>query len=134
MSCACTYLPLLLLLSLLGFTPTPAEAAVISPITVVYNASTAELVLRSYAAKYKLSNPDDFIATAKCESGFDAAAVGDHNSSFGVFQIHAPAHKELTKAQMLDPWTNIDWAARQFSFHNERIWTCYRMLKASDTS
>lgn len=37
------------------------------------------------------------------ESGWNQAAVGDNNTSFGPFQIHLPVHPGVTKAQAEDP-------------------------------
>jgi hypothetical protein len=37
------------------------------------------------------------------ESGWNPAAVGDNNTSFGPFQIHLPVHPGVTKAQAEDP-------------------------------
>lgn len=125
-----TPLPLILLLSFLGFQLTPAQAAGISPITVVYSTTTAPLVLNAYAAKYGI-DAEEFKATAFCESSYDAGAVGDKSSSYGVFQIHLPAHTDISKEKALDPWFAIDWAAQQFAAGKASMWTCWRKLHAS---
>ena len=80
-----------------------------------------------YAAKYKIDF-NEFLAVAKCESSLKANAVGDKGTSFGVFQIHLPAHPTISKAQALDPWFNVEWSAKQFAKGNQKIWTCYRIL------
>lgn len=113
--------------------PTAAQAEVISPVTVVYSTTTASLILNAFAARYG-ADFDDLEAVAQCESNFDAGAKGDYENgkptSFGIFQIHLPAHPEVTRAQALDPWFSIDWAAKQFAAGKQNMWTCYRMLKS----
>ena len=66
-----------------------------------------------------------------CESGLNPAAIGDHGTSFGLFQIHLPAHKTVTKKMAFDPFFSIAWAIDKF--HNDElgIWTCYRSLVKS---
>lgn len=118
---------LVLLLTLLGFAPTPALAADISQYTVEYSTTTAPLILQAIATKHGI-DPEPFIATAQCESRFKASAVGDYGNSFGVFQIHLPSHPTVTKAQALDPWWAAEWSAQQFAAGKQKMWTCYRML------
>lgn len=112
-------------------TPSPVLAQSLPP--VVYSTTTAEDILRSYAIKYEI-NSDEFVATAKCESKFEAKARGDYENdiptSFGVFQIHLPAHPDITKEQALNPLFAIDWAAQQFADGRAYMWTCYRQLTA----
>ena len=66
-----------------------------------------------------------------CESGLNSAAVGDRGTSFGLFQIHLPAHPNVKKSQAFDPFFSIAWAIDKF--HNDElgIWTCYRSLVKS---
>lgn len=105
--------------------PRPALAQNLPP--VVYSTTTAEDILRAYAVKYAI-NGDEFVATARCESQFDEHAIGDHGTSFGVFQLHLPAHPEITKAEALDALWSVDWAAKQFVAYKQYMWTCYRSL------
>lgn len=123
-------MPLLLLLTFLGAVPTPAQAATISPTTIEYSTTTADLILRSYAAKYHLKDPDEFVATAQCESGFDAIIQGDNGKAHGVFQIRLDYHPEITLEEANDPFWAIDWAAQEFSAGHQDLWTCYRQLKS----
>lgn len=46
------------------------------------------------------------VAIAGAESGYDPASVGDQGTSFGLWQIHLPAHPQYTAAQMVDPLAN----------------------------
>jgi hypothetical protein len=63
-----------------------------------------------------------------CESSGNPKAIGDGGKSYGIVQIYLPAHPDITKEQALDPEWAIDWMARQFSYGNARLWTCWRLL------
>jgi soluble lytic murein transglycosylase-like protein len=130
--CSYTTINLLLVLLALGFgTPNPALAQQLPPLE--YNASTSEAIVLSYAIKYGVKG-DELLNTLKCESGLNPKAVGDHGTSYGIAQIHLPAHKDISKAQALDPFFAIDFAAKQFSLGNAGIWTCHHLLYGSEKS
>ena len=63
--------------------------------------------------------------TLNCESGFKYDSLGDKGTSFGIAQIHLPAHLNITKEQALDPYWAINWSVEQFKKGNARIWSCY---------
>lgn len=120
---------LLLILLTLGWAPTPALAENISQVTVEFSTSTAPLVLNYFAAKYSIDF-NTFLAVSKCESGLNKNAVGDQGKSFGIFQIHLPAHPAISKEQALDPWWAANWSAQQFAAGRANMWTCYRLLQS----
>lgn len=64
--------------------------------------------------------------TIRCESRFHPDAVGDNGKSFGLAQIHLPAHPDVSKEQALDPDFSIKWMAAHW--FQKRIWTCARIL------
>ena len=66
--------------------------------------------------------------TINCESGWDPDAVGDYGTSFGLVQIHLPAHPYVTQEQATDPVFAINFITDEFARGNQRIWTCYRRL------
>lgn len=68
-----------------------------------------------------------FLATAMCESGLRTDAVGDGGRSYGIFQIHLPAHPTVSKEQAFDPKFAVDWSAKNFK-KNPYMWSCYRIL------
>jgi hypothetical protein len=43
------------------------------------------------------------------ESGFGRHLIGDHGTSFGPFQIHLPAHPEVTRAQAMNWRWSANW-------------------------
>lgn len=106
-------------------TPTPVLAQNLPP--VVYSTTTAPDIIAAYAIHYGIP-AGPLVATLRCESRFYSNAVGDNGSSFGVAQIHLPAHLDVSKAQALDPLWSIDWAAREFAQGRAYQWTCYRKL------
>lgn len=113
----------------LGFiTAPPAIAGTISPLP--YTVWNAPVIIEAYAVRYGIPS-EPLIGTLRCESGFDKSAVGDKGTSYGVAQIHLPAHPEVSKEEALNPWFAIDWAAYQFSIGNQNIWTCHRQLYGS---
>jgi hypothetical protein len=73
--------------------PTPIEAIIIA-------SATAHGV-----------DPYTAIACAKAESDLDPEAVGDHGTSFGLFQLHRGGELgDLTREEAFDPKTNADVA------------------------
>jgi soluble lytic murein transglycosylase-like protein len=76
--------------------PSPSSSKP-APVTT----ASIKAYVESQAKKYGV-NPQvtDFIITH--ESAYNPAAVGDHGTSFGLAQIHLPAHPDITKAQALD--------------------------------
>lgn len=57
-----------------------------------------------------------------------AKGPNGHEDSWGVCQIHLPAHKEITREQALDWHWCIDWTAQEFNAGNAHHWTEYRLL------
>lgn len=100
------------------------EAAVYIP---DFESTTTTATYIRHAALEFGADPDSLLATLTCESDLDIHAVGDSNSSFGISQIHLPAHPEISKEQALDPEWSIDWAARMFAQGRQSMWTCYNM-------
>ena len=45
--------------------------------------------------------------------------------SFGLVQIHLPAHPNITKEQAIDPTFAIDFLAKNFAEGRHSMWSCY---------
>lgn len=117
---------LFLALISLGFiTAPPALAGTISPLP--YTIENAPVIIEAYAVRYGIPS-SSLVATLRCESGFDANAVGDLGTSFGVAQIHLPAHTDISKDEALNPFFAIDWAASQFALGKASMWSCYKNI------
>ena len=71
-----------------------------------------------------------FVAVAKCESGFNPLAHGDGHlgGSYGIWQIHKPAHPDVSYEEATDIEFSTLWAVEKWKI-NPKIWTCYRLLK-----
>ena len=82
-------------------------------------------MITSSADKYGV-NRSLLAQIIKCESGSNPNAVGDHGTSFGLVQIHLPAHPNITKEQALDPEFSTDYLAKQISIGNANMWSCYK--------
>lgn len=122
----------LLIFLALGFgTPTPVLAQQLPPI--VFSTSTAEDIITSYAIHYGIP-AQPLIKTLTCESGLNKDAIGDNGTSFGIAQLHLPAHPEITKAQALDPLWSINYAAKQFAEGHQKLWSCFNELYSADSS
>lgn len=55
---------------------------------------------------------------------------GTQELSFGLSQIHLPAHPDISKEQAEDPDFAIDFLMKNITQGNAKIWTCYRLIKA----
>jgi len=53
---------------------------------------------------------------------------GKREQSYGIAQIHLPAHPHITLEQALDPLWSIEWMAEQFAEGRENMWTCHKLL------
>jgi len=120
------------LVATVTFSPGPVQAATSTPV----DATTSIATLISLAAKKYDIAPETLHDTLFCESSLDPLAEGDVSTSteiattsWGIAQIHLPAHPEISKAEALDPAFSIDYMAHQISLGNgPKLWTCYRNL------
>lgn len=89
------------------------------------------------------ANRHTMASVIQCESQWDVEAKGDYTidgvhfypkklapagawpTSFGLVQIHLPAHPDITKQQAYDPVFAIDYLAHQLSIGKGSQWTCY---------
>lgn len=62
------------------------------------------------------------------ESTWKAYAVGDVGTSYGLVQIHLPAHRDITKEQALDPEFALNYIVDQFLAGRQGQWTCWRVI------
>ena len=96
---------------------------------IVYSSTTAEDIITAYAIHYG-TPAQPLIDTLDCESGLHSDRVGDHGTSYGVAQIHLPAHPDISKKQALDPLFSIDFAAKEFAAGNQSMWSCWKTVNA----
>lgn len=97
-----------------------------------YNAilqgNTDPIIIKDYIAVEAIIAKVDVtmaLHIAEAESKFNKEAVGDHGTSFGIWQIHNPQSKGLTKEQAKDIVFSTTWSMNQLKQGNCRIWsTC----------
>jgi soluble lytic murein transglycosylase-like protein len=96
------------------------------------------LLIDQYAKKYSV-DPSEMRAVINCESGFDPSTQSmvpapsgpnGREDSWGLAQIHLPAHSDISRAQAVDPDFALNFMAYNFSVGNKSIWTCYTQLKS----
>jgi hypothetical protein len=84
--------------------------------------------LRSLAqqAGFTGANSDIAAAIAMAESGGNPNAIGDNGTSFGLWQIHLPAHPDISQADATNPLTAAQAAFRiSNGGTNFRPWSTY---------
>ena len=74
-------------------------------------------------------NEKDFTAVIQCESNWDIRADGDKHTSFGLLQIHLPAHPEVSYIDATDPVFALKWGAQAFKEGKQGMWSCWRIVK-----
>lgn len=78
-------------------------------------------ILREYPERAR-----EIFALVSCESNYDSSAVGDHGTSFGLAQIHLPAHPDVSREMALDPEWSLNYIIREFKAGREEQWSCYK--------
>lgn len=69
------------------------------------------------------------------ESRFDCASVGDFGTSKGCWQIHLPAHKEITSKQAHDVIWSTQWSLNEIKKNGCQIWsTCRDVMESVSAS
>ena len=100
-------------------------------------------MIRAKAAEYNVGY-NLMVSIVACESNFSSTiqsrhrytkdnvprgySVGDREQSWGLIQLHLPAHPNITKGQALDPYFAIDFLARNIKAGKANMWSCYRKL------
>lgn len=122
-----------------------AYAAEADPLPVVPSIDITHLTkeqVKAYVEKYATPlhvSVTSMLSTIYCEAKhnpdetLDATgqsnvvlASGAHEDSWGLVQIHLPAHRMISKAQAKDPDFAVQFMAEQFAIGNASIWTCWR--------
>lgn len=109
----------------------PQATIALAPVRTLNDYSVPELI-EHFASQYGVS-AENMRKTIHCESSMLPTAKGDFRNgkptSFGLSQIHLPAHPEITEEQAYNPVFAVEFMAKEFSEGNSKIWTCARMLK-----
>lgn len=73
-------------------------------------------------------DPTEVYKIIQCESGWNVDAIGDHGTSYGLVQIHLPAHPEITVEEAEDPRFAVDFLVSNLKSGNGHLWSCYNEL------
>jgi hypothetical protein len=109
-------------------TTTPATTTPAKPALKKAIDPKAELVAIGKAKSLSDAKIEQIKSVIKCESGWNPKAIGDNGRSFGLVQIHLPAHPDISKAQALNPTFAINFIVDEFKRGNQWKWTCYKTL------
>ena len=112
-------------MTFLGFTPTPAEAAIISPFTVEYSTSTAPLIINAYAHRAGVGDSFELLLRISwCESKYKN--VESPTDDTGPMQINRYYHAATAKKLGLnleEPFDNIEYAMRLYKKEGAQPWS-----------
>lgn len=117
---------------ILSTTTTPVEA----PIRAEMASSTIKQLIHDKGIEAGLSEAKigQIIAVVECESQFENVQSrclyknGERELSFGISQIHLPAHPNITKEQALDIEFAVDFIVNAWVNNEQSKWTCARKL------
>lgn len=90
--------------------------------------------VRERSVEYGVSY-DQMWGTIMCESQGSTTVQSRHRrpdgtreQSFGLVQIHLPAHLNVSKEEAIDPEFAVTFMAENFAAGRQRMWTCWRQL------
>lgn len=98
--------------------------------------TTLDPLIAYYADKYSVSYVEMY-KTIECESGFDPLIQSLHKDptgpngredSWGLVQIHLPAHPTITREEATDPRFALDFMAKNFAAGKASMWSCYTKI------
>jgi soluble lytic murein transglycosylase-like protein len=124
--CACVLVGLILSF----YSPSTSIAEAPTPPVPIKQPTVQELV-----SKYAMINglsPEKLLLIAKCESGFNQKAIGDHGLAIGIFQFHQQTWDSFSQkmGEELDIHSANDQAKlASWAFKNglQSHWTCSKI-------
>lgn len=115
----------------------PLEAPVVRQVDSKTPTTTQIALINQKAEEYNVS-ADLMTKIISCESNFIENVQSRHlykdgtrEQSYGLVQIHLPAHPYVTYEQAIDPEFAVDFLAKNLSQNKGSMWTCYRLLAGS---
>ncbi len=103
-------------------------AFLIYAISIINSGQANQSLIRDYIAAEATLNGASVAETlhiADAESHFNPEAIGDHGESYGMFQIHLPAHKDISRKQAQSIIFSTEWSVQQIKEGNGKIWSTY---------
>lgn len=109
----------------------PPQATIAYAPVRTLNEYTVQELIEHFALQYDVS-AEKMRKTMFCESSYNPLAKGDYRNgkptSFGLSQIHLPAHPEILEEQAYNPVFATEFMASEFSKGNIWKWSCARKL------
>ena len=105
----------------------------------ILQGNVSPLIVKDYITTEALIvgvDPQIALKTAKIESGYDKNQIGDKGTSYGIWQIHLPAHPDVSKSQAQDIIFSTEWAMNEMKKDGGcKIWSsCTQVMKSQDSS
>ncbi len=127
-----------LLAIILSVNPSVLAAPVIPILPVIVkDAVYYQNQIKEIAIEYGVSSIE-MLAVVSCETAgtfrpdiqsFSRYPDGTREKSFGLAQIHLPAHPNITREQAIDPDFALRFMATEFKKGKKGAWSCYTILK-----
>jgi hypothetical protein len=107
---------------------TPLIASLLFYYQQIALGSTSPAIIKDFIATEATIagvNPTLAINIATDESGLNPKEIGDFGTSFSLFQIHLPAHQDISKKQAQDIIFNVEWSMAEMKKNGCTAWsTC----------
>lgn len=88
------------------------------------SAASTDTLIGFYSQYYAVSSTT-MRTIVKRESAGNQYAIGDHGSSYGLTQIHLPAHKDVSIQEAFSPEFSLNFLAYHLSLGQCYLWsTC----------
>lgn len=123
--------------------PKKADVVVEAPKKLEWTAHQIAMKIDEHAAKYGVS-ASLMKALVNCESMGSTTIQsyarytknhpewgvkkGQRELSWGLSQLHLPAHKDITKDEATDPDFALDYMAKRIAKGHASEWSCYQMI------
>lgn len=76
-------------------------------------------------------DPQIVLNTARNESRLNPNAIGDHGTSYGLYQLHLPAHPDISKENAENIIWSTQWTINEIRKNSCKIWTtCEDTMKS----
>lgn len=105
---------------------TPFEAEPIS--LKAPHPSTITDKIRAIAKDEGYADADYLIDLTFCESSLNQFALGDNEQSHGLWQIHEPAHPDMSIEEMYNVEMSTRWTINQLKQGRHWMWTCDELI------
>lgn len=90
----------------------------------VSTSTVHDILIPFYASFYGVS-PETMDTIVRRESDYGEYEIGDYGTSFGLVQIHLPAHPDISKVEAYNPFFALNFLASELAKGHCHEWsTC----------